>query len=295
MHRFLIFILLISFNQSIFALRPDRVYPYRPDIFGMIYKEFKIKTKDNIKINTWFFPAQDTLPLSTTIKNPIKREYSVIDNKRRPTIIICPADAGNMAPLAQFAHYICVHGYNVVTFDWRGFGESDNWTIDETNLCYTAFFNDINAVVDSIKHLSEVDTMNIGMFGFSMSAFVSFPVFNQRKDVKCFIGRALSTDYEGIRDYWAKKNKIVNIPSDYTNDFYPKNIAGQISKPCFLIVGELDSLTPPLMAQNIYSKLKGEKEIWIVKDVGHGVEWDKKIGLKNFTNKMIEFYDKHLK
>jgi pimeloyl-ACP methyl ester carboxylesterase len=296
MQRFLILIVLFFLFQTIFALKPDRIYPYKPEVFGLIYKEFKVKTEDNLKLNVWFFPAQDTLPWGSVWSNPIKRDYKLIDNQKRPTIIIMPADAGNMAPSAQFAYFICNHGYNVVTFDWRGFGESDNWSINENYLCYTEFFKDINAVVDTIKTLKEVDSKNIGIYGFSMSAFVSFPVFQQNKDLKCFIGRALSADYEGIRDFWLKEEgRNTMLPSDYLVDYYPINMANNVNRPCFLITGELDKLTPPERAQDIYSKLKGEKEIWIVKNVGHGVEWDESIGLRNFVSRMLVFYDKYLK
>ena len=78
-----------------------------------------------------------------------------------------------MAPEAQFVYFMCNHGYNVVTFDWRGFGGSDKWPINQDYLCYTEFFKDINAVVDTVKTLQAVDSKNIGIYGASMSAFVS--------------------------------------------------------------------------------------------------------------------------
>jgi len=276
---------------------PDRRYPFKPEYFGLIYKEFKIKTDDGIKLNVWFFPAQDTLPRSMVISNPKKREYKVIDNQKRPTIIICSGDAGNMAGYAQFAYFICNHGYNVVTFDWRGFGESDRWPIKKDYLCLTEFFNDINAVVDSLITVKEVDSMNIGIYGESMSAFVSFPVFQQNVNLKCFIGRSLSTNFEEIRDYWATNGKrnLLKLPSNYKKEYYPINIATKISKPCLLITGEFDKITPPEGAQDVFRKLNGMKEIWIVKNAGHGVEWEKSIGLKNYINRMVTFYNKFLK
>ena len=303
MRQFFILIVLFFVYQTAFALKPDRKYPYRPEYFGLIYKEFKVKTEDNLKLNVWFFPAQDTIPWGSlwknpkNWKNPKKRQYAVIDNQRRPTIIICPADAGNMAGDAQFAYFMCNHGYNVVTFDWRGFGGSDKWKINKDYLCYTEFFKDIDAVVDTVKTLKEVDPKNIGIYGESMSAFVSFPVFQQNRDLKCFIGRSLSADFEGIRDYWAKnsKRRPLKLPLDYKKGYYPINIADKVNKPCLLITGELDKITPPEGAQDIYSKLKGEKEIWIVKNVGHGVEWDESVGLRNYIKRMLVFYDKYLK
>jgi dipeptidyl aminopeptidase/acylaminoacyl peptidase len=192
---------------------------------------------------------------------------------------------------------MCNHGYNVVTFDWRGFGGSDRWPINHDFLCYTEFFKDIDAVVDTVKTFPEVDSKNIGIYGASMGAFVSFPVFQQKKDLKCFIGRAISADFEGIRDYWANNSKKppLKLPSDYKTDYYPINIADKVNKPCLFITGELDKITPPEGARAVYSKLKGEKEFWLVKDVGHGVEGAPSVGLQNYIKRMLVFFDKYLK
>lgn len=296
MKQFFILFALIFAIKTAYALKPEREYPYRPENFGLIYKEFKVKAVDNVRINVWFFPAQDTLRWGSVWLEPKLRDYTLIDNKKHPTIIVCPADAGNMAPCAQYAYYMCPRGYNVVTFDWRGFGQSDEWNINNEYLCYSEFALDINAVVDSIKNLQEVDSNNIGIYAFSMGAFVSFPVFNQNTSIRCFIGRALSVDYEHIRDFWAKEDgRIVLLPSNYSAILYPLSIAKEVYKPCFLIVGEQDRITPPWMTQAVYSKLKGEKEIWIVNSAGHSVEWDENVELKNYVNRMVEFYNKYLK
>jgi pimeloyl-ACP methyl ester carboxylesterase len=74
------------------------------------------------------------------------------------------------------------------------------------------------------------------------------------------------------------------------------NVAEKITKPCLLIVGELDEITPAKMVvQDIYNKLKGEKEIWIIKGVGHGAQWYNKDSFHNYVNRMVVFYDKYLK
>jgi pimeloyl-ACP methyl ester carboxylesterase len=297
-----LFLLLILSCQILFALKPVRKYPYRPEYFGLMYKEFKVKTEDKVKLNVWFFPAQDTVRWGSlwkspkNWKNPKRRKYAV-DNQKRPTIILCSPDALNMAPMAQFAYYMCNHGYNVVTFDWRGFGGSGRWPINHDFLCYPEFFKDIDAVVDTVKTFPEVDSKNIGIYGASMGAFVSFPVFQQKKDLKCFVGRAISADFEGIRDYWANNSKKppLKLPSDYKTDYYPINIADKVNKPCLFITGELDKITPPEGARAVYSKLKGEKEFWLVKDVGHGVEGAPSVGLQNYIKRMLVFFDKYLK
>jgi pimeloyl-ACP methyl ester carboxylesterase len=144
--------------------------------------------------------------------------------------------------------------------------------------------------------LEEVDTAKIGICGYSMPAFQSFPVFQRRSDLKCYVGGALSADLDTIVGYWVKHGRPTFIPKDYTKDLYPMNVAEKITKPCLLIVGELDEITPAKMVvQDIYNKLKGEKEIWIIKGVGHGAQWYNKDSFHNYVNRMVVFYDKYLK
>ena len=58
----LVLILLLLIPLYSFSIKPDTVYSFYPNVYGLIFKEFRVKTYDNIIINAWFYPAQDTLP-----------------------------------------------------------------------------------------------------------------------------------------------------------------------------------------------------------------------------------------
>lgn len=70
-----------------------------------------------------------------------------MDNKKRPTLIICNGDAGNMSYMQiDLAAVYAANGYNVVTFDWRGFGDSTEFEMNKDYLCYTEMLLDYEAV-----------------------------------------------------------------------------------------------------------------------------------------------------
>ncbi len=152
-----IFILLsIILTHSLQALKPDRVYMARPSDYGLLYREIFFTTSDSLNIKAWFYPAQDTtgianeligryLPVPPEWKRPA-RLYSSADMVKRPTVVICPADAGNMQFLIFYAYHLCTRGFHVLTFDWRGFGESSDWPMDPDQLSYTQFLLDYQAV-----------------------------------------------------------------------------------------------------------------------------------------------------
>ena len=93
---------------------------------GLIYKNLEVITNDGYKIETWFFPAQSPLSEGELRDlNGNRRTYETQDETKRPTIIVCNGDVGNMSYFQLYlAKSRTSRGFNVVTFDWRGFGKS---------------------------------------------------------------------------------------------------------------------------------------------------------------------------
>jgi uncharacterized protein len=127
-------LLFTSLQNPSLALKPEREYKARPSDYGIVYREVTLTTSDSLHINAWFYPAQDTagiandlvgryLPVPAELRHS-PRPYIIEENIRHPTIIVSLADAGNMQYLLFYAYHLCTLGFNVLTFDWRGFGGS---------------------------------------------------------------------------------------------------------------------------------------------------------------------------
>jgi alpha-beta hydrolase superfamily lysophospholipase len=56
----------------------------------------------------------------------------------------------------HLAEAFCNMGFNVVTFDWRGFGTSSYFPMDKNYLCYTEMLEDYNAVINTVAQQPEV-------------------------------------------------------------------------------------------------------------------------------------------
>jgi len=302
----LISTILLLGATSILALNPDRNYRALPSKYRIIYREVEFKTSDNYKIKGWFFPAQDTSGILNkyarigyfrfpdSLSKPI-RSYKTIDNSRRPTIVICNGDAGNMSYLILYAYQLFTKGFNVFTFDWRGFGKSDDWPIDKDKLCYSEFLLDYDAAIDFLKKQPEVDTTKIGVFGFSTGAYLSFAIATKRNDISAYAGRALLTSFEDVMQLIKKLSpqRDLRAPENYPKELLPINAASRINCPVFLIVGENDDRTPVWMSKKIYQKLKVEKKLWIVPNAAHGGGSGPEF--KNFPDffiNLVEFFQK---
>lgn len=84
---------------------------------------------DGYKIETWFYPVQDS-PLQGAGQKDMLF-YSVLDDKEKPTLVICNGDSDNMLYQHIFlAPLYTTNGFNVVTFVWRGFGGSSEFKMN---------------------------------------------------------------------------------------------------------------------------------------------------------------------
>jgi len=298
--KILILLIFLFFLQDVYGLKPDTIYHWKPEIYGLMYKEYKVKTDDNYLINVWFYPAQESLSNDSMRyyfdKKSELRTYD-ISNEKKPTIIVCNGDAGNMAQLLSFAYIFSTNGFNVITFDWRGFGESQSFPIDTNMLVYTEFLSDYNAVVDDAVNLETVNKDKIGVFGFSTGGFLSFAIASQRTEIKAIIARGIFTDYEETTPLINKRdpNDIHYYPKDI-DKYSPKRNWNKFTKPIFLIVGENDKRTPKENSIEIISRVQSEiRELWIVKGASHGGKLAPEIiENKLFIEKSIRFYNENL-
>ncbi len=269
-------LLLLSF--AALGIKPDRTYRFYPEKLGLIYKDLLVTTPDKLKIKTWFYPAQEALPKDEMDKawnNPIKRPYATLDTTKRPTIIICNGDAGNMSWQQYYmAMSYSANGYNVVTFDWRGFGESDDWPMNTDYMVYTEFLMDYDAVITEVAKQAEVDSSRLAVIGWSTGAYLSMAAASKRPEVKCFVGQALMTSFAEtlpiVQALPKNKGRTLIVPEDYPEKLNPQFLAPKFNKTTFLIVGELDDRTPVWMSEKIRKTLPAKSDIWIVPGAMHG-------------------------
>ncbi|MBI4722229.1 MAG: alpha/beta hydrolase [Candidatus Stahlbacteria bacterium] len=306
--KFYVFLLGITFSVgSIYSMKPIRNYSCVPSDFGILYRQVSFETNDGLHLKGWFYPAQDTVGIANNLVGrmmvvsdslkPKIREYSCSAGKS-PTIVICDSDAGNMGFFIFYAYHYFTKGYNVFTFDWRGFGESDTWNIVEDNLCCMEFLADYTAAIDFVKSQPEVDSGKIGLIGSSTGAYLSFAMIASRDDISAYIGKGIITSFE---DIIANLHKITPDRKTMATPNYPKELlplqsASRVKTPVFLIVGEEDKVTPVWMSEKVYEKLNGPKELWIVPGAEYkGEKSPEIITYPEFFVRTLVFYDKYLK
>ena len=272
---FLIISLFISIYS--YAIIPDRKYVRMPQESGLIYKEMDVVTKDGYRIETWFYPAQD-VPADNAGQTEML-PYKTIDDSRRPTLIICNGDAGNMSyQQISLAYLYAANGINVVTFDWRGFGESSEFEMNPDYLCYTEMLTDFDAVIKAVSREKVVDKKEIYVMGWSTGAYLAMIAAHDNIHVKGCILSGTPSSFEDAIPHLVKvhpKGKTENnllVPDDFPRNKMPAFVAPKFRKDILLVVGSEDNRTPQWMSEKIYNALPEgiNKKLSVYEGAGHG-------------------------
>jgi len=216
-----LFVLLLAAFQ-IYGLNPERKYNVNPSDFGMKYEEIKIKSDDGIMLNAWYFPASKT-------------SYKIM--------ILSDDGNGNMADLIEHVSVFLSLGYNVLTYDYRGYGASSDFEIKPKFYIYAQFEKDLNAVVDYIKK-ERTSIPKIHLFGVGIGAGLSIAVASNRNLGTVIADSPYSTFELAKTRIKEARNEEVLVPLGYNKvecePQYALESKGAQLSGMLLIVGDKD-------------------------------------------------------
>lgn len=209
---------LCSFSD-LYAINPQRNYVAFPDVIGVPYKNHKIKVDENVSLNSWICLQEDN---------------------KKPYIIISGSDAGNMANNLGQAQALYHAGYNVVLYDYRGFGESSDFEINPDMLYYNEFGKDLRAVIAFVRNNYKAD--NIFLYGLSMGTMVSRMNLSNDSAIKGLILDSFVINPSLVKERIFKaKNRALVLPEGAEG--YAKSNEQPLRKPVLIFSGLQDMFT----------------------------------------------------
>lgn len=149
---FILAIVFVLAASSVSALNPSRTYKQRPDRFSMQYTESAVKTADDGTLNSWTFASR---------------------MGDKGTVLMCHNGNGNMADYLRRVDQFLGLGFEVVTFDYRGYGNSSDMRIDTSMFILPEFQQDVEAM---FEHLAKRGTANVIVYGWGMGASLALGV-----------------------------------------------------------------------------------------------------------------------
>jgi pimeloyl-ACP methyl ester carboxylesterase len=244
----LFFTIFFLSSQFLLALNPSRTYKQKPDKYNMKYKEVKVKTLDGAMLNVWDFPAN----VSTT-----------------KLVLIAHNGEGNMADYLRRVDQFTSTGYNVVVFDYRGYGESSEFEIDNNMYIYPHFQADLKAMIDYCRkqHVATFD-----LYGWGMGAGLSLGLGWNRREIKRIIADTPFFSMEDLEERFSSWDEPMEVPfAGYDKKHEPFYSMGNPpigDKKVFFIIGSNDILYKVDDMKTLQAKQKKlvVKEIFVVEN-----------------------------
>jgi pimeloyl-ACP methyl ester carboxylesterase len=209
------------------ALNPSREYKQLPTKFGMTYEEEDVPTADGATLKAWYFPATET--------------------KTTQLMLMCHNGEGNMADYLRKVDQFRTKGYNVVIFDYRGFGKSSDFEIDNNMYLYPQFQDDVKAMIDFCRQ-RYVQAFNI--YGWGIGAGLGLGVGWNRSEIKKIIADTPFLSMEDLEKRFSSWDTPMEVPfAGYDKKFepiYSLDLAPSVLKNGYkqvlLIIGSNDIL-----------------------------------------------------
>ncbi len=261
MNRLLALVGLLLWTGAAFALKPSREYKVIPSKYGMSYKEEKIATRDKAVLNAWFFE---------------------LESKTTNWIVISGSGDGNMADNLEIVNSFMSAGYNVCTYDYRGYGTSSDFAIDPDLFIYPQFITDLNAVLDYLRKSRAITKFDL--YGQWIGAGLSIGVGAQRPEARKVIADGPWTGLEPMKKKIKDKTgREPVMPFGYDKNYEP---IYAFDKPKGKLAGLMVIVSPndPLITPDDLGEIKWISNKYVVKESPSNAD--------NFTTDKNEYFER---
>ena len=138
--------LVVVIKQGRYVYYPKRDIATTPAYIGLAFDELRLRTTDGETISAWCVPAEE-------------------DTRR--TVVFCHGNACNIGDLVYTAEWLRGMGWNVLLFDYRGYGESTGKPDEEGT------YRDIQAAWDYLMAERGLPAKDVVLFGRSLGGAVA--------------------------------------------------------------------------------------------------------------------------
>ncbi|MEM7229281.1 MAG: alpha/beta fold hydrolase [Planctomycetota bacterium] len=167
-----------------------------------------------------------------------------IDSRNAPTIFHVHGNAGNIDSHLGFVDHLPAYGFNVVMFDYRGYGGSDGRAWSRNGL-----IADTTAVLAAIRQRDDIDPDRIGMYGQSLGGAIGLNVMAEDGGLRCAVIESAFTSWREIASNavggdppaWYGRGLARVLIKDHAR---PVDAIGWIEAPILLLHGTADRVIP---------------------------------------------------
>jgi len=252
---------------------PTRYAYSNPKDAGYISEAITFESKDGTPLTGLFFPATSALP--------------------KGTIVHFHGNGQNMTSHYQYIAWIAAHGYNVFTFDYRGYGASGG----RAGSMQGAVLDSIAALQTAFE-LPGVEIDKIIVYGQSLGTAMALAAISESgfEPLAVILEGSFYSYKSEARSFLAKRWvtwPFLWLPSiAITGQFAPKDTIQKVKAPKLFLHSVKDSIVPYSQGKKLYNAAPEPKQFWDV-PAGH-IEAFSFYG-NYFSPRVLTYLDKIIK
>ena len=229
--------LMLPFLLNSLLYFPSRQLYGEPGALGLEATDVLIETEDGEQLHAWWFPA---------------------NAGSRGHVLLCHGNAGNIGDRLLHARLLTGVGFDVLSFDYRGYGRSTGSPDEEGT------YRDARAARSALLGLDGVAPDRIFYLGESLGGAVALALAREAPPR----GLVLASTFTSVREMGRVHYPIV--PSALVPDAYPSldRIRG-LRCPLLLMHGDRDDIVPVDQGRTLFEAAPEPKRLHVFHGVGH--------------------------
>lgn len=199
------------------------------------YRQLRFEAEDGTRLHGWWVPSQCDRP--------------------RGQILMCHGNAGNIGDRVPHAELLCRAGFDVLLFDYRGYGQSSG-TPDERGT-----YADARA---ARQQLADRDPERVFYLGESLGGAVALKLALEQPPA----GLILQSTFTSVREIGRYHYRL--IPTPLIPDAYPnKRRISRLKAPVLVLHGDRDEIVPLSQGRELFELAPEPKRMHVFHGFGH--------------------------
>lgn len=216
---------------------PDRTVYDTPASHGLKYEEVGFFSADGTRLSGWFIP--------------------VVGSSAKGTVLHLHGNAENMTSHYDFVSWLPLHGFNLMVFDYRGYGKSGGKPGRE------GVYQDSRAALNYLRSRKDIDHTRLLLLGQSLGGAQAITVVGNgdRQGVRAVVSDSTFYSYRSIvRDTIGRMPLLSFFRTPLSqilisDRLSPADAVARIAPiPLLLIHGTRDQVIPFSHAEQLYAR-----------------------------------------
>lgn len=244
---------------------PTRDEPTTPREWGFKFETIDFKSGDGTPLHGWFIPSRDRKP--------------------KGTVVFSHGNAGSISHHLGFVMWLAEAGYNVMMYDYRGFGKSGG-QVDRRGM-----INDVKAAFNYARKRADVDLQRMVSYGHSLGGAKSVTALGESpvKGLRAIVIDGAFASYQTMA-------KVIGGQlgaSLVSDELAPKDFVAKLSPvPLLVVHGTRDEVVPVSQGKQLYESARQPKTLFEVKTGRHGDSLSRDQGA--FRKRMLVWLDERM-